>query len=479
MTGVLLGSDFTDGARLPNYRNGRVLVAEDLAEGQVTLAERDRLIGQAAGTGVVRGLWVTSATTALRVAEGLALSPSGAPVRLGAPITLPLSRPLETSGGARATARFACCAPRTDEGVTAALRGGTYLLTARPACRLDGGIASTAAGSGNGGTDGGLGDGAPPGCVARWRVEGVEFSAVTLDLPARLAGTALTPGNRRNLLAHWCYGTGRLWRLAVNPFGFDPSYRGLARLGADDLGPHDVPLAVFGWDGSRVVDLDNWSVRRPPMPPDAVPEAVPSGWAAIAGRAPETEGRVRLLQFQDQVKDLMAAGQNLTRPAATWFGYLPPVGFLPIALPKPAQQTSDPPRTLADHTAQAPELVGGSGFDADVFFGGLGRLVSPVPWAGIETALAQSWRADPVSTRVRAHDADQEPLLRYALVQEHWTDQLVGLNPDPQQRPWRGVYVVFLVDPRRAAAPPADRLLRSSPWLPRELRPTDPFEPNG
>lgn len=446
MTGVLLGSDFTGGARLPNYRNGRVLVAEDLADAQVTLAQRDRWIGEAAGPGVVRGLWVSRAATSLRVADGLALAPSGAPVRLGTPITLPLSRPLEPSG-AVAGARFACCAPRSDAGTAAALGGGAYLLTARPACRLDGGIASTGSGSTADGSGSGA-DGTAPGCVARWKVEGVEFSAVRLDMPARVAGTTLTAGNRRNLLAHWCYGTQELWRLPADPFGFDPSYGALARLRADDLGPHDVPLAVFTWDGGRVLDLDNWSVRRPPMPPDAVPD----GWAAVAGRRREAEGRARLLQFQEQVNDLISSGANLARPAAAWFGYLPPVGFLPIALPEPARQPADPPEGLADHAAQAPRLAGGTGFDAEAFFGGLGRFVSAVPWASVEMSLELSWRAEPVSTRQRADAAEEEPLLRYALVQEHWAERLIGLDADPQQRAWRGVYVVFLAGTRRGAA---------------------------
>ena len=48
MTSQLVGSSFADGALLPNYVNGRLLAAEDLATGQSTLLRRDTWIGQAA-----------------------------------------------------------------------------------------------------------------------------------------------------------------------------------------------------------------------------------------------------------------------------------------------------------------------------------------------------------------------------------------------------------------------------------------------
>ena len=58
MASQLVGSSFADGALLPNYVNGRLLAAEDLATGQSTLLRRDAWIGQAAGAGIVNGLWV-------------------------------------------------------------------------------------------------------------------------------------------------------------------------------------------------------------------------------------------------------------------------------------------------------------------------------------------------------------------------------------------------------------------------------------
>ena len=91
MASQLVGSSFASGALLPNYVNGRLLAAEDLATGQATLLRRDTMTGQAAGPGVVNGLWVTGAATALTVTAGLGLPPSGEPVSVPAEVTLPLS----------------------------------------------------------------------------------------------------------------------------------------------------------------------------------------------------------------------------------------------------------------------------------------------------------------------------------------------------------------------------------------------------
>ena len=45
MVSQLIGSSFANGALLPNYVNGRLLAAEDLATGQSTLLQRDTMTG--------------------------------------------------------------------------------------------------------------------------------------------------------------------------------------------------------------------------------------------------------------------------------------------------------------------------------------------------------------------------------------------------------------------------------------------------
>ena len=74
MATFTLGTDFTSAPRQPSYVNGRLLLADDLSSDQTTLRARDRWIGEAAGSGVVRGLTVTSSATTLSVAPGLGIN---------------------------------------------------------------------------------------------------------------------------------------------------------------------------------------------------------------------------------------------------------------------------------------------------------------------------------------------------------------------------------------------------------------------
>src|SRR6266508_6109180 len=138
MTSQLVGSDFTGAAQLPNYVNGRLLTAEDLAISQATLRARDRRLGRAAGHGIVDGLWVTSTATTLTVASGLGVAPSGDAVSVGASVTLPLTFTAPASGSS-VGGTFASCTPATATG-GAAIAAGCYLLTALPACQLTGRI---------------------------------------------------------------------------------------------------------------------------------------------------------------------------------------------------------------------------------------------------------------------------------------------------------------------------------------------------
>lgn len=428
MTSQLVGADYTDGALLPNYVNGRVLVAEDLATGQASLRTRDQRVGETAGAGVVRGLWVSGSQTTLSVDAGLAMSAAGEPVVVARPVTLQLT--FVTTAAMVNRSDFSCCTPDATDGQGTDLAAGILLLVARPACRLDG--RAPTAGPPTGAES--------PGCAARWQVEGVEFRAVALPVPAYVAGEQLTSGNRRNLVAHWCYGTEQLDALGADPFGFPTAWTGFDELSAADLTAYDVPLAAFSWDGSSIADLDNWAARRRVSDP----RPVPSSWAVTVSDRRLAEGEARFLQFQDQAEELVSRGLAGSAVAPDHFGLLPPVGFLPVANQQFAQMAERAYRSArteerkgAERTEEeqvTEELAGewakrfvgapeeaaattgtgtskvysalgevaessvGYGYDPEEFFGPLARLGGFVDWELAEWALEQSWRRPPVST---------------------------------------------------------------------------------
>jgi uncharacterized membrane protein YgcG len=352
MASQTVGSTFANGARLPNFVNGRLLAAEDLATGQTTLLGRDTEVARAAGHGVVEGLWVTAGATSLSVAAGLGFPPAGEPVCLPAPVTLPLSSAATTA--APTGVGFANCTA-TPSGSENAVGPGAYLLTATPACQLQGSapMAPTP------------GSDTPQACTAQWEVAGVTFSAIPLGVGTTVDGVEVTDGTRRNLVAHWCLGSEGLAQLPVELFSFDPAYAGLDQL-APDLGPCDLPLAVFWWAEGAVTFVDNWSARRRITRPDASTGM----WPAVVGDRRQAEGEARFLQFQDQVAQLVTDGSSSSTVATDVFGVLPPAGFLPVAFDTGAKETlslySPAPTATATDTATPAGAPTGSG-DSSAF----------------------------------------------------------------------------------------------------------------
>lgn len=459
MTSQLVGSDFTNGALLPNYVNGRLLVAEDLATAQTSLRLRDTRIGEAAGAGIVRGLWVAGLGTKLKVDPGLALARSGSPVLVASTVVLELS--FAITGPGTNPADFACCTTTTTDGEGSALTSGIYVLAARPACKLEGSSPLAPA----------PGQTLSPCCAAQWQVEGVEFRVIALPIDEVIDDIDVTPDNRRNLVAHWCFGTAQLSQLGADPFSFDPAYGGLDSLDPADLTAYDVPLAVFGWDGSTVADLDNWSVRRRVTETDPGP----SEWSVTTSDRRVAEGQARFRQFQDQAEGLVSGSQAASAIAHDHFGLLPPVGFLPVhngdlkelaqtsitarrellkvdaspppnaemltATPAPNSPTtpSTPPDATANklHISEIvqeaqnilkfrnlldiAETTTGYGFDPRVFFRGIGRFGGVIHWSFAEWALQQSWRLEPVSTALEEVVKTGDMVEKAAFTGEHLT----------------------------------------------------------
>jgi hypothetical protein len=220
-----------------------------------------------------------------------------------------------------------------------------------------------------------------PGCAARWAAEGVEIRAIALPALDTVAGVTATDENRRNLTAHWFFGAEQLARQPIDPFTFDPAYSGFDRLNPADLTDVDVPLAVFRWNGQRVVDLDNWSARRRVTTPD--PD--PSPWSAVVADRREADGQARFLQFQDQLAQLAASGSSRTIAAATTFGLLPPAGFLP------------------------------GYFDPWTFYEGVASFGDTLDWTAADFALRRSWQLPAAPT---SPDPDEARRLTFYFVRE-------------------------------------------------------------
>ncbi|WP_329314743.1 hypothetical protein [Streptomyces sp. NBC_01262] len=427
MSSQTIGSDFTGGALLPNYVNGRLLVAEDLATGQASLLTRDARIGQAAGTGIVHGLWVTSAATTLTIATGVGISPSGQPVVAPKTITLPLA--LATNTTTANTVTFSRCSGSTGGGSTTSVASGVYLLTARPVQQRQGQAPLAPPPDST----------MSPGCAARWTAEGVEIRAIALPALTAVAGVAATSQNLRNLTAHWCFGTEQLVNLPVYPFSFDPAYSGFDRLDPADLTDLDVPLAVFRWTGQSVVDLDNWSARRRITTPDPVP----SEWSAAVADRRDADGQARFLQFQDQIDQIAAGGTADRTMAANTFGFLPPVGFLPVryqggeitsttASDPASDLTSDPASAKALALAKTAAAAGpASEFDPWFFFNGLAWFGGTINWSVADFALRQSWQLPPVPT---TFNSEGRPPLTWYWIRE---------NVNSPTARW---YLVFMTD---------------------------------
>jgi hypothetical protein len=318
MSSINLGESFAGGLRAPHYANGRLLTADDLKADQEAFLGRTGYTGEAAGSGIVRGLEVTQVANNLRVTGGLGINRKGqALCLLEESVELPLAVLPAVSGVIAGDGRFNNCGVAPAEGGSL-VETGAYLLVASPVAQLQGSVSVKAIGT-NAAT-----------CASRWEVEGVQFKALRLTgAPLRTANNA---AGYRNRLAHWCFGTEALGTLPQDPFTFPAAYAPLDQLSEDDLPPCDLPLAVFYWDNPLLRFVDQWSVRR------RVVHAFPSGpWHALAADRRVADAQARFLQFQAQIEEMRGdPGQfpNLaTRYGGLDFRFLPPVGFLPIALP--------------------------------------------------------------------------------------------------------------------------------------------------
>ena len=314
----LLEASFVDGLRIPHYVNGRLLDAEDLRAEQNAQFTRLGYLGQAVGYGVVHGLMTTQVgASAIQVTAGLGINREGTVLRLPGNITLNLSPQSTVVDLADETGRFQRCDLSVAGASTGPLADGAYLLAIMPATKLEGQAP----------LKGSPGSTLPPGCASRWEIDGLQFKTIRL-VGFGAGGTGATNNNRRNLLAHWCFGSNQLQQLPVDPFVFGDDYGGLDRLSAADLTACDLPLAVFYWQGGKIAFVDAWPARR-----RLIASAPLLSWRGLMADKRVADAQARFMQFQNQVDVLLSAKTAGSTRALDYFRQLPPVGFLPIRPP--------------------------------------------------------------------------------------------------------------------------------------------------
>ena len=318
----------TDANSFVHFFNGRLLTGEDLSREQDGNERARRLLGLAAGPGVVTGLEVTPAAPsadgqpAVTVEAGLAVNLAGQVLELPARTDVSLVHGT-TPPGATPQVLFHDCAPT--QPLTYTTGAGVYLLSIQPG-QATAGRAPTS----------GLANG-DAGCNAAYSLDGVQFRLLRLSLPVATVANEL---QLRNQVAHLMFGTGDPTRsaFAANPWGVVPfGYGLLDALRASCLGPDEVPLALVRWTGSGgLVFVDRWAVRRRTTRLDAAVR-----WPLLLSDRLLAEAEASFLQFQDQVEDMRsgtATATGASPPAATSalaasdaFAFLPPVGILPVA----------------------------------------------------------------------------------------------------------------------------------------------------
>jgi hypothetical protein len=307
-----LGPALVGGLNAPHYLDGRLLTAQDLRDERTATLARLGWLARATGDGVVDGFTVQAQrSSALQVAGGRAITPSGTLLGFSDTVTLSLVAVPSDTGPAVTPelGQFATCGQPATDGTTG-LAAGAYLLSALPAQTLEGLAPTAALGGGSGG------------CEPRWDVDGLRFRAIRLDAFETFARDA-NAARRRNLLAHWCFGSARLPDLPLDPFTFPERFDGPG--GLADLTDGDVPLASFDWDGSALRSVDLWSARRRLIRPFAL-----TAWGGLVSDRRVALAQARFLQFQEQLAAELSRTRNPV--ARDLFRFLPPAGFLPVRL---------------------------------------------------------------------------------------------------------------------------------------------------
>lgn len=306
-----------DGIRAVNFFNGRLVTSGDLSRDQQARREGDARLGEAIGSGIVRGLEVTldggATDRRLAIKAGLAVNRAGQTLCLGADQVLALvpsadEDPPETSGG------FGACAQLS--GGTYVAGDGLYIVTLAPVLRPEGRAPVMALEPGN------------VRCNTDVMVEAVQLRLLRVgsELLAAHGLDTNASGNEavsrlRSSIAAACFGLPHQQAAHVAT-GTVPALNLLDDMRNRGLAKCDVPLAlVFLTTSGGIRFVDRWAVRRRVASSIAAPV-----WTAWLGEPMDAVGQAQLAQFQDQLNEVTGSLSGLR--ATDWFTWLPPAGFL-------------------------------------------------------------------------------------------------------------------------------------------------------
>ena len=380
-----------DGIPFTAYFNGRLLSGEDLARDQEGNREARRRIGQAIGEGVAFGLEVfetpgqsTSTSPIVTVRPGVAINRRGQVLALRSPVDLNLVRAVSASTTDSAATTFKVC-DEPQPGVYV-VGQGVYVLTM--ACAEGGQGRAPVSGLGN----------TVASCNVRSMVEGVRFRLVQ---PVVNPFVLADPPRLRNRVAAVALGLSDRLTAYRDPMRPAPKAYGLvdSLRAAGEMTDCDVPLGLLHWtpsDGITFVDI--WSVRRRPTR-----RGEDARWPLWFGDRVASEAEATFQQFQEQIDDIAASGEDASTIVATdRFEYLPPLGMLPL-------QLSTRP-----------------GFDPRRFFGAdrMSRDVAYTDGALLRGLLRESFAHDPI-------DLSVETRLRLYLVYDNVQAVSVGQAVTP------------------------------------------------
>jgi len=325
-----------------NYFTGRLLTASDLSREKAANREADRRLGRALGEGVAYGLEVRPSpeskidTPVLQIEPGLSVNRAGQTLSLRNRTDLTLVRQAEA--GASGSSLFTECQP-IQTGTYIAGQG-VYLLTIAPAERREGRALVS-----------GLGNEAAS-CNTDTIIESVQFRLIQID--SFLDQNELQDERLlRNRLAYRCFGATQTRAFPGNPFSPPLDRYGLLdELRKNVLTDCDAPLAVIYWTLSGGIEfVDMWAVRR-----GLTSRERDRRWQWLTSDRRLSEAEAEILQFEDQIRDILDTESGVDGVVATdRFELLPPVGWLPIKTPAGLM-------TINNSSAS-------SGFSTQVFFG--------------------------------------------------------------------------------------------------------------
>lgn len=412
MNTQFLETVFADSIQHPNFFNGRILTATDLRDEQAANLKRSRYLGQAIGAGVVQGLNVTanSDRTALVITGGLAINRRGEGLALpGGSTTVELvisDRPSTTL-----TSPFQPCDIPAATTLTGVVSTGYYLIAITAATRRSPAMAPHS----------GL-NGDPPSCTHQYEEVGVQFKLVPLTTTDFVSPVTPTDPRSRSRLAHNCFDT---YALLSPPTGLSlaGSWRQLEyglvdELYADQrLTDCDVPLAVFRFAASVVQFVDRWAVRRLAQPALHPQTYIGHPLGQLVSPRRQQEAIAFLLQFQDQITDLLQDPSITPANVAAqdYFEFLPAAGYLPVQV-----ATSD------------------RAFRLDKFFG---QTLSAQPLAPqwVRSLFQESFSIDPIRPGIDPVDVYQVDLgteTTYRLFARRQTPvQLTAEQPIEEETP--------------------------------------------